>query len=63
MSFIGITFLLFKAILREKDKEIEALKLQVTLLQNHVNSVKDTLDEKVDIGAVWKKGLSPHRRC
>ena len=43
-----------KAILREKDKEIEALKSKVTLLQNHVNTVKHTLDKKVD-ELLWKK--------
>ena len=37
-----------KAILREKEKEIEASKSQITLLQNHVNTMKHTLDEKVD---------------
>ena len=40
-----------KAILNEKDKEIEDLKSQVTLLQNHV---KHALDKKSWwIGAVW----------
>ena len=43
-----------KAILREKDKEIEALNSKVTLLQNHVNTVKRTLDKKVD-ELLWKK--------
>ena len=43
-----------KAILREKDKEIEALKSKVTLLQNHANTVKHTLDKKVD-ELLWKK--------
>ena len=37
-----------KAILREKDKEIKALKSQVTLLQNYVNTLKHTLEKKVD---------------
>ena len=37
-----------KAILSEKDKEIEDLKSQVTLLQNHVSTVKHALDKKVD---------------
>ena len=37
-----------KAILGEKDKEIEVLKSQVTLLQNHVSKVKHALDKKVD---------------
>ena len=37
-----------KTILREKEKEIEASKSQITLLQNHVNTMKHTLDEKVD---------------
>ena len=37
-----------KAILSEKDIEIEALKLQVTLSQNHVSAVKHTFNKKVD---------------
>ena len=37
-----------KVIMSEKNKEIELLKLQVTLLQNHVSTVKHTLDKKVD---------------
>ena len=37
-----------EAVLNEKDKEIEALKSQFTLLQNHVSTVKHTLDKKVD---------------
>ena len=37
-----------KGILSEKDKEIEDLKSQVTLLQNHVSTVKHALDKKVD---------------
>ena len=37
-----------KAILSEKDKEIEVLKSQVTLLQNHVSKVKHALNNKVD---------------
>ena len=37
-----------KAILIEKDKEIEALKSQVILLQNHVSTVKHAFDKKVD---------------
>ena len=37
-----------KAILSEKDKEIEVLKSQVTLLQNHVSKVKHALDNKVN---------------
>ena len=32
----------------KKNKEIELVKLQVTLLQNHVSTVKHTLDKKVD---------------
>ena len=32
----------------EKDKEIEVLKSQVTLLQNYVTIVKHALDKKVD---------------
>ena len=34
-----------KAILSETDKEIEALKSQVTSLQNHVGTVKHTLSK------------------
>ena len=37
-----------KAILNEKDKEIEGLKSQVTLLQNHVSKVKHASIKKVD---------------
>ena len=37
-----------KAILSEKDKELGVLKSQVTLLQNHVSTVKHALDKKVD---------------
>ena len=37
-----------KAILSEKDKEIKVLKSQVTLLQNHVSTVRHALDKKVD---------------
>ena len=37
-----------QAILSEKDKETEFLKSQVTLLQNHVSTVKYALDKKVD---------------
>ena len=37
-----------KAILSKKDKEIEDLKSQVTLLQNHVSTEKHALDKKVD---------------
>ena len=37
-----------KTILSEKDQEIEVLKSQVTLLQNHVSTVKHALDKKVD---------------
>ena len=36
------------ATLSDKDKEIEVLRSQVTLLQNHVSTVKDALDKKVD---------------
>ena len=32
-----------KVIMSDKNKEIELLKLQVTLLQNHVSTVKHTL--------------------
>ena len=35
-----------KAILSEKDKEIENLKSQITLLQNHVSTVKHALNKK-----------------
>ena len=35
-----------KAILSEKDKEIENLKSQITLLQNHVSTVKHALKKK-----------------
>ena len=35
-----------KAILSEKDKGIEVVKSQVTLLQNHVSAVKHVLDKK-----------------
>ena len=35
-----------KAILSEKDKEIENLKSQITLLQNHVSTVKHALIKK-----------------
>ena len=35
-------------ILSGEDKEIGVLKSQVTLLQNHVSTVKHALDEKVD---------------
>ena len=34
-----------KAILSEKDKELEVLKSQVTLLENHVSTVKHSLDK------------------
>ena len=34
-----------KAILSEKDKELGVLKSQVTLLQNHVSTVKHSLDK------------------
>ena len=37
-----------KAILSEKDKEIEVLKSKVTLFQDHVGTVKHALDKKVD---------------
>ena len=37
-----------KAILSEKNKGIEALKSQVTLLWNHVSTMKYALDKKVD---------------
>ena len=37
-----------KAMLSEKDKEIKALKSQVTLLQNHVSTVKYAFDKKFD---------------
>ena len=37
-----------KATLSEKDKEIEVLKSQVTLLQNHVITMKHALNKKVD---------------
>ena len=37
-----------KAILSEKDKKIEVLNSQVTLLQNHVSTVKHAFDKKVD---------------
>ena len=37
-----------KAILSEKEKEIEVLKSEVTLLQNHVSTVKHALDKKID---------------
>ena len=37
-----------KTMLSERDKEIEVLKSQVTLLQNHMSTVKHTLDKKVD---------------
>ena len=37
-----------KAILSEKDKKIEVLNSQVTLLQNHVSTVKYALNKKVD---------------
>ena len=37
-----------KAILSQKDKELGVLKSQVTLLQNHVSTVKHALDKKVD---------------
>ena len=37
-----------KATLSEKDKEIEVLKSQVTLLQNHVSTMKHALNKKVD---------------
>ena len=37
-----------KAILSQKDKELRVLKSQVTLLQNHVSTVKHALDKKVD---------------
>ena len=36
------------AILGEKHKEIEVLKSQVNLLQNHLSTVKHSLDKKVD---------------
>ena len=36
------------AILGEKHKEIEVLKSQVNLLQNHMSTVKHSLDKKVD---------------
>ena len=35
-----------KAILSEKDKEVEVLKSQVTLLQSHVSTLKHALDKK-----------------
>ena len=35
-----------KAIMSEKDKGIEVVKSQVTLLQNHVSAVKHVLDKK-----------------
>ena len=34
-----------KAILSEKDKELGVLKSQVTLLENHVSTVKHSLDK------------------
>ena len=37
-----------KAILSEKDKEIEDLNSQVTLLQNHVSTVKHAFDKTDD---------------
>ena len=37
-----------KAILSEKDKEIKVLKSQVTLLQNHVSTLKHALDKRVE---------------
>ena len=37
-----------KAILSKKDKEIEVLKSQVTLLHNHLSTVKHALNKKVD---------------
>ena len=36
-----------KAILSQKDKELRVLKSQVTLLQNHVSTVKHSLDKIV----------------
>ena len=36
-----------KAILSQKDKELGVLKSQVTLLQNHVSTVKHALDKIV----------------
>ena len=39
---------LSKAMLSEKDKEINVLKSQVTLLQNHVSKAKYAFDKKVD---------------
>ena len=35
-----------KAILSEKDKEVEVLKSQVTLLQSHVSTLKHALEKK-----------------
>ena len=37
-----------KTTLSEKDKEIEVLKSLVTLLQNHVSTMKHALNKKVD---------------
>ena len=37
-----------KVLHSEKDKDIEILKSQVTLLQNHVGIVKHTLDKNMD---------------
>ena len=37
-----------KAILSQKDKELRVLKSQVTLLQNHVSTVKHAFDKIVD---------------
>ena len=37
-----------KTILNEKDKEIEVLKSQVTLLQNHKSTMKYAFDKRVD---------------
>ena len=37
-----------KAILSKKDKEIKVMKSQVTLLQNHVSTLKHALDKRVE---------------
>ena len=37
-----------QTILNEKDKEIEVLKSQITLLQNHVSTMKYAFDKRVD---------------
>ena len=37
-----------KTILNEKEKEVEVLKSQVTLLENHKSTMKYAFDERVD---------------